>query len=110
MSKPFLGVGWGFPLTLDELGFFNHAEYEESVTPFGDRDGLLLFSDGITEAMDPFQSEYGDDRLGALWARHAGDTPGEFIARLVQDVAEFRGAAAQSDDLTVVVVGRRPGA
>ncbi len=31
MSKPFLGVGWGFPLTLDELGFFNHAEYEESV-------------------------------------------------------------------------------
>jgi len=31
MSKPFLGVGWGFPLTLDGLGFFNHAEYEESV-------------------------------------------------------------------------------
>lgn len=31
MSKPFLGVGWGFPLTLDERGFFNTAEYEESV-------------------------------------------------------------------------------
>jgi phage baseplate assembly protein W len=31
MSRPFLGVGWGFPLTLDERGFFNTAEYEESV-------------------------------------------------------------------------------
>jgi phage baseplate assembly protein W len=31
MSKPFLGVGWGFPLTLDERSFFNTAEYEESV-------------------------------------------------------------------------------
>jgi len=31
MSKPFLGVGWGFPLALDERGFFNTAEYEESV-------------------------------------------------------------------------------
>lgn len=92
------------------LGLFEDAVYEESVTPFGDRDGLLLFSDGITEAMDLFQSEYGDDRLAALWTRHTSDAPGEFIARLVQDVAEFRGAAAQSDDMTVVVVGRRPGA
>ena len=31
MSKPFLGVGWGFPLTVDDRGFFNKAEYEESV-------------------------------------------------------------------------------
>lgn len=31
MSKLFLGVGWGFPLTLDAQGFFNPAEYEESV-------------------------------------------------------------------------------
>ena len=31
MAKPFLGVGWGFPLTLDEHGFFETAEYEESV-------------------------------------------------------------------------------
>jgi serine phosphatase RsbU (regulator of sigma subunit) len=92
------------------LGLFEDAEYEESVAPFGDRDGLLLFSDGITEAMDLFQAEYGDDRLASLWTRHSSDAPGEFIARLVQDVAEFRGAAAQSDDMTVVVVGRRPGA
>ena len=92
------------------LGLFADSAYEESVTPFGDRDGLLLFSDGITEAMDPFQNEYGDDRLTALWASSTSDTPGEFLERLMRDVAEFRGAAAQSDDMTAVVVGRRPGA
>ena len=31
MAKPCLGVGWGFPLTVDNSGFFNKAEYEESV-------------------------------------------------------------------------------
>lgn len=92
------------------LGLFEDASYEESVTPFGDRDGLLLFSDGITEAMDPFQAEYGDDRLAALWSARPADGPGEFTERLISEVAEFRGAAAQSDDITVVVVGRRPGA
>lgn len=90
------------------LGLFEAAEYEESVVPFGDRDALLLFSDGITEAMDVFRAEYGDDRLAALWTAHPADAPGAFIARLVADVAEFRGAAAQSDDMTVVAVGRRP--
>ncbi|MCC6350546.1 MAG: SpoIIE family protein phosphatase [Candidatus Eisenbacteria bacterium] len=90
------------------LGLFEDAQYEESVIPFGDRDGLLLFSDGITEAMDVLQAEYGDDRLAALWETHPLDGPGEFTARLISDVALFRGAAAQSDDITVVVVGRRP--
>lgn len=92
------------------LGLFEVTDYEESVVPFGDRDALLLFSDGITEAMDMFRAEYGDARLGALWSAHAQDGPGRFVGRLVDDVAEFRGAAAQSDDMTVVVVGRPPGA
>lgn len=90
------------------LGLFEGAAYEESVVPFGDRDALLLFSDGITEAMDIFRAEYGDERLAALWTAHPADAPGAFIARLFADVAQFRGAAAQSDDMTVVVVGRRP--
>lgn len=92
------------------LGLFQDAEYSESVSAFGADDALLLFSDGITEAMDVFQAEYGDERLTALWTRHASDDPGTFVARLIADVAEFRGAAAQSDDMTAVVVGRRPGA
>jgi serine phosphatase RsbU (regulator of sigma subunit) len=92
------------------LGLFEGAGYEESVTPFTGRDRLLLFSDGITEAMDMFRAEYGDERLAALWCAHPSDPPGAFLARLSADVAEFRGAAAQSDDMTIVVVGRPPGA
>jgi sigma-B regulation protein RsbU (phosphoserine phosphatase) len=92
------------------LGLFEDAVYEESDTPFGGADSLLLFSDGITEAMDMFRAEYGDERLADLWRSHPLDAPGEFIARLMGDVADFRGAAAQSDDMTAVVVGRRPGA
>lgn len=90
------------------LGVSEGADYAESVVPFCDRDALLLFSDGITEAVDVFQAEYGDERLCSLWTRHADDESGAFIARLLEDVAQFRGAAAQSDDMTAVVV-RHPG-
>ncbi len=91
------------------LGLFEDAEFEESVVPFGEHDALLLFSDGITEAMDGFLAEYGDDRLTALWTAHPDDEAGAFVTRLIDDVAEFRGAAPQSDDMTAVAVTRRPG-
>ncbi len=91
------------------LGLFEAAEYAEGLAAFGATDALLLFSDGVTEAMDGAREEYGDERLAALWTAHPGDEPGAFVARLVADVVAFRGDAPQSDDMTVVVVGRRPG-
>lgn len=91
------------------LGLFEEAAFEEGATPFERGDRLLLFSDGITEAIDAFRQEYGDERLEALWRDSTDPTPGEFIARLMSDVGEFRGGAAQSDDMTAVAVLRTGG-
>ncbi|MEO5988910.1 MAG: PP2C family protein-serine/threonine phosphatase, partial [Candidatus Eisenbacteria bacterium] len=88
------------------LGIFEAAPYLEASVAFGPEDSLLLFSDGITEAVDMFLQEYGDERLEALWAAGGGHTPGEFIASVMAAVAEFRGGAAQNDDMTAVVIGR----
>jgi sigma-B regulation protein RsbU (phosphoserine phosphatase) len=92
------------------LGLFADAEYQEAELAFGPADALLLYSDGITEAVDLFHTEFGDDRLRASWTAHAEDPPGEYLARLMQEVAEFRGSAPQSDDMTATIVGRRFGA
>ncbi len=89
------------------LGIFEAAPYLEATVAFGPEDSLLLFSDGITEAVDMFLQEYGDERLEALWAAGAGSTPGEIIARIMAAVAVFRGDAAQNDDMTAVVIGRQ---
>jgi sigma-B regulation protein RsbU (phosphoserine phosphatase) len=92
------------------LGLFADAAFAEGVLPFVEGDALLLYSDGITEAIDLFRAEFGDERLRASWVEHAGEEPGRYLARLMQDVAEFRGAEPQSDDMTAVAVGRPAGA
>ena len=89
------------------LGLFEGSPYPEGCVPFGAADALLLFSDGITEAIDALQQEYGDERLERLWAGAAGVPPSELIGQLMAAVAEFRGDTAQNDDMTTVVVGPR---
>ena len=89
------------------LGLFDQTDYPQSEIPFVAGDSLLLFSDGITEAIDLFREEFGDERLEKLWAEHARDTPHAMIDRVMDAVIAFRGAAAQSDDMTTVVLGAR---
>ena len=92
------------------LGLFDDIPFEETELAFGPGDALLLFSDGISEAMDLFQQEFGDERLEELW-RECGRGAGNVtIDRIMDEVTRFRGAAAQSDDMTTLVVAPTPGA
>jgi len=84
------------------LGLFEGAPFEQGELDFGVGDALLLFSDGISEAMDSFQEEYGEERIDALWREHGPATAA--LDRIYEDVLRFRGSAAQSDDMTMVVV------
>jgi phosphoserine phosphatase RsbU/P len=91
------------------LGLFDGLPYEEAEVAFGAGDALLMFSDGISEAMDSFQSEFGEDRLEELW-RACGHGPGAAtIERVMGDVITFRGSAPQSDDMTTVVIAPATG-
>lgn len=89
------------------LGMFEQAAYVEGDVALAPGDALLLYSDGITEATDVKLAEYGDERLQAFWKQHGAGPAGAFIDGLYTDVAAFRGSAAQSDDMTVVVLGAR---
>lgn len=91
------------------LGLFDGTDYVEGETAFGAGDALLLYSDGVTEARDAAGRDYGDDRLLALWGSLGTHAPAEAIERLMSDVVAFRGDAPQSDDITLVTLGRHPG-
>jgi sigma-B regulation protein RsbU (phosphoserine phosphatase) len=68
---------------------------------------LLLFSDGITEALNNNDEEFGEDRLAALWREHS--LPPEQIGELItQQVHDFAGSRPQADDQTLMVVERAP--
>jgi sigma-B regulation protein RsbU (phosphoserine phosphatase) len=67
---------------------------------------MVLYTDGITEALNADEEEFGLDRLeaAALASRHLSAPE---IVRAIRDgVASFVGQTPQSDDLTLVVIKR----
>jgi serine phosphatase RsbU (regulator of sigma subunit) len=100
--------------TIEELGIggvmlgpMENATYELGQVPFADGDALLLYSDGISEQFDHRDNQFGEERLAELWKACSGLPTAEMVERVIGAVIKFRGASAQSDDMTVVVVGPR---
>lgn len=68
-------------------------------------DTIVLYSDGVTEAMNQAEEEYELDRLTALVESRAGASSARELVEVIEsDVAVFRGRAEQSDDITIVVL------
>jgi sigma-B regulation protein RsbU (phosphoserine phosphatase) len=73
---------------------------------FNKGDILLLYTDGITEAMNSYRDEYGFERLeNFLYSNHDTE-PSKLINDLVKDVKNFTGDAEQLDDISVLVLSR----
>jgi len=80
--------------------------YEVGVVEFAPGDLLLLYTDGVSEAMNARIEEYGDQRLRSLvWAR-AFPSAEEWMEALREDVRAFVDGAPQSDDITIVTILR----
>jgi sigma-B regulation protein RsbU (phosphoserine phosphatase) len=90
------------------LGIMERVEYVQGELTLNRGDSLLLYSDGISEALDAHGREFGDDRLRTLWQDGGNRAPEETIDAVLAEVQAFRGRAVQSDDMTVVVVGSNP--
>ncbi len=70
-----------------------------------ERDDLLvLFTDGITEAMDKEQNEYSDERLESQVLSLRNKSAKEVLKSIQADVKIFTNGAVQSDDITLVVI------
>ena len=75
---------------------------ERETLPLEPGDTFVLFSDGVSEAMDTEDGFYGEDRLLAALAACAGAAPKEIVTRVLEDVRAFAAGAKQSDDITVL--------
>jgi serine phosphatase RsbU (regulator of sigma subunit) len=91
-----LGVG-GIP-----LGIFPEAPYEEGRTSLRRGETLLLFTDGVSEAMRSTDEEFGEERLTRLTVAHANRGPEEIIERIEREVEAFTGLASFADDFTLL--------
>jgi sigma-B regulation protein RsbU (phosphoserine phosphatase) len=78
--------------------FLNHSVALEH----GDR--LVLYTDGVTEAFNPSNEPFGEQRLIAEIQAHGDGAASGLVERIFGSVTRFAGAAAQSDDITLAVL------
>jgi len=67
-------------------------------------DVIVLFTDGISEAMNKKEEEYSDERLEETAIRLASGTANEILEGIKKEVYEFANGAPQSDDITMVIL------
>jgi len=78
--------------------------YEEDTVQLRDGDVLVLFTDGVSEAMNKQSEEYGEDRLQATVLRCKHCEPDALIATIHTDILAHAAGASQSDDITMMVL------
>jgi sigma-B regulation protein RsbU (phosphoserine phosphatase) len=83
---------------------FGDATYEEASVPLDPGDRVILFTDGITEARNPADDEFGEERLIEAAQGHRGVTSAALEQHLAAAVGAFTGGNYQ-DDATLIVMG-----
>ena len=90
------------------LGVMEETVWSQKVIKLSPGDVLLLYTDGITEAQDRTGRFYGDRRLQEV-LRSVGNRPAqEILDALLEDLKMFMGGAPQQDDVTLIVIRRKP--
>ena len=85
------------------LGLLPAARYEQASCDVRPGDVLVLYSDGLTEAINPAGEEYGESRLRGFLATVDGRSADEIRDAILASAKGFLGAGPPRDDLTLVV-------
>jgi sigma-B regulation protein RsbU (phosphoserine phosphatase) len=88
------------------LSIMEDFPYEEESIPLASGDTIVIYSDGITEAVNPHQEQFGDARIAAIVKEHPNSTSTELIEHIVNAVKAYSGTAPQMDDMTLLVIRR----
>ena len=89
------------------VGVFDDFVYQAQETAVATGTTLFLYTDGVTEAMDSERRQYGRERLLQTLSACSRE-PAALVREVGKSVRAFAGAAAQSDDLTMLAVHYGP--
>ncbi len=88
------------------LGLMDFAEYETGHAQLGSGDVLFIYSDGVSEANNLAEDEFGMDRLEKVISTNVDRTASGIRDKVESALSEFTGTAAPNDDITLVIVKR----
>jgi sigma-B regulation protein RsbU (phosphoserine phosphatase) len=109
-ERPFLFSGDGASRRLElgglALGVFDTFQYEQESVELAPGDVVVVYSDGVPDAANASEEQFGEERLAALVGQYHGEPAEVLIERIIDGVKAHEAGAAQFDDLTLVVVKR----
>ncbi|TWU39880.1 Phosphoserine phosphatase RsbU [Novipirellula aureliae] len=104
---PFLQIGSDTPMRLNVgdliLGVEDDTHYDEETIPIGDSARLVIVSDGVTEAFDPSDEQYGTERIEQLMSNVPTVNAHELIQEFEASLETFRKGRKAFDDTTLLV-------
>ncbi len=86
------------------LGVMESSLYESASVVLGPGDWLVIFTDGVVEAENNAQQEYGEERLMVMLHSGVALTPAMLLNTIMADLDRFTGDAPQHDDVTLMLV------
>ena len=84
------------------LGAVEGHEYGQSSEILQEQTQIVLYTDGVTEAMDEQNNQYSDERLHDIMHSNGSHNSKKSVESIINDVEKFRGVAEQSDDITIL--------
>ena len=88
------------------LGVFPDITLEEYTNHLAPNDILLMYTDGVTDAINAREEEFGAERLADLVVANAHMNPDQLIEEIKRALADFAGEGVHFDDVTMVVIKR----
>ena len=89
------------------LGVMEGMPFSSETLQLNPGDALVMYTDGVTEAENPQHDQFGESRLEAALAELKGATSKQIVSTVNSKVKEFTDGAAQSDDITQLVIRRK---
>lgn len=86
------------------LGFLEDYQFEEDSIKLNAGDTVVIYSDGITEALNKQNKEFGEDRLLTILTENMKSTADTLIEKVFNAIKTFVNDMPQSDDITIVVI------
>jgi len=90
------------------LGMMKDVVFETATVTIKPGDRIVMFTDGITEAMNEKEEEFGEERLKKLIQKWPNVSSQELMDKIISEVKEFSKGTPQDDDITMVILKANP--
>jgi sigma-B regulation protein RsbU (phosphoserine phosphatase) len=88
------------------LGCFDMAEYEQETKSIEVGEEIIIYSDGVTEAMNEINQEFGEEKFISIIKSNSNLLAKELIDLILKEIKAHSGSVPQSDDITLMIIKR----